>query len=145
MGKELRFRQRLDESKKKPPPILPPELLAEAEKIGARLARLRIARHISQTDAALRAGFSRNTAYRFLGVGRSGRLATLDNALTAKEMFNLSEREAAAAIAHVCEKVREWKTHFETFGASAKSIDQAAGAYRHIDQISTPKLRALLP
>lgn len=43
---------------------LSPELAAEAEKIGARLARLRIARHISQTEAALRAGFSRNTAYR---------------------------------------------------------------------------------
>ncbi len=44
--------------------VLPPELAAEVEKIGARLARLRIARHISQTEAALRAGFSRNTAYR---------------------------------------------------------------------------------
>ena len=44
--------------------VLPSKLIAEAEKIGARLARLRIARHLSQTDAALRAGFSRNTAYR---------------------------------------------------------------------------------
>ena len=44
--------------------VLPPELATEAKKIGARLARLRIARHISQTEAALRAGFSRNTAYR---------------------------------------------------------------------------------
>lgn len=43
---------------------LPPELAAEIEKIGARLARLRIARHISQSEAALRAGISRNTAYR---------------------------------------------------------------------------------
>lgn len=44
--------------------VLPPELAAEARKIGARLARLRIARHVSQVEAALRAGFSRNTAYR---------------------------------------------------------------------------------
>lgn len=44
--------------------VLPPELVAEAKNIGARLARLRVARHISQTEAALRAGFSRNTAYR---------------------------------------------------------------------------------
>ncbi len=43
---------------------LPTELAVEAEKIGARLARLRVARHISQTEAALRAGISRNTAYR---------------------------------------------------------------------------------
>ena len=40
------------------------ELAAQSQAIGARLARLRIARHISQTDAALRAGLSRNTAYR---------------------------------------------------------------------------------
>jgi transcriptional regulator with XRE-family HTH domain len=45
-------------------PSLPPELVSEAEKIGARIARLRIARHLSQTEAALRAGISRNTAYR---------------------------------------------------------------------------------
>lgn len=44
--------------------VLPPELAAEAKKIGMRLARLRIAHHVSQTEAALRAGFSRNTAYR---------------------------------------------------------------------------------
>lgn len=40
------------------------DLLAEAQKIGAMLARLRVARHIPQTEAALRAGISRNTAYR---------------------------------------------------------------------------------
>ena len=44
--------------------VLPPELASEAEKIGARMARLRVARRVSQTEAALRAGFSRNTAYR---------------------------------------------------------------------------------
>lgn len=83
--------------------------------------------------------------YLFLGVGQSGRLATLDNAMTAKEMFNLSASEAAAIIAHVWEKAREWRVYFEKFGTSAQSIDQAANAFRHIDQISTPKLRALLP
>jgi serine/threonine-protein kinase HipA len=83
--------------------------------------------------------------YLFLGVGQSGRLATLDNAMTAKEMFNLSVRDAAAIIAQVWEKVREWKSYFEKFGASEKSIGQAANAFRHIDQISTPKLRTLLP
>jgi len=55
---------------------LPAELAVEAEKIGARLARLRVARHVSQTEAALRAGISRNTAYRLekgdpgLGIGQ---------------------------------------------------------------------------
>ncbi|MCU6496726.1 helix-turn-helix domain-containing protein [Rugamonas sp. A1-17] len=43
---------------------LPSNLTMEAMQIGARLARLRVARNISQTEAALRAGISRNTAYR---------------------------------------------------------------------------------
>lgn len=43
---------------------LPPQLLYQATQIGRRLARLRLARRIKQTDAALRAGLSRNTAYR---------------------------------------------------------------------------------
>lgn len=43
---------------------LPPQLLDQATQIGRRLARLRLARGIKQTDAALRAGLSRNTAYR---------------------------------------------------------------------------------
>ena len=39
-------------------------LLAECHRIGQTLARLRVARKIKQTDAALRSGLSRNTAYR---------------------------------------------------------------------------------
>jgi len=37
---------------------------AEARKLGAGLARLRIARGMKQDQTALRAGLSRNTAYR---------------------------------------------------------------------------------
>ncbi len=36
----------------------------ECVQLGMLLARLRLARHIKQADAALRAGMSRNTAYR---------------------------------------------------------------------------------
>lgn len=36
----------------------------ESARIGLQLARLRIARKVKQTDAALRAGLSRNTVYR---------------------------------------------------------------------------------
>lgn len=43
---------------------LKPELTNEAKRIGALLSRLRIARGIKQTEAALRAGLSRNTVYR---------------------------------------------------------------------------------
>lgn len=44
--------------------VLSPELLEQSAQLGQRLARLRIARGIKQSDAALRAGLSRNTAYR---------------------------------------------------------------------------------
>lgn len=44
--------------------VLTPRLLEESAKLGQRLARLRLARQVKQADAALRAGLSRNTAYR---------------------------------------------------------------------------------
>jgi len=43
---------------------LPTRLAVETKRLGAALARLRIARGIKQDQAALRAGLSRNTAYR---------------------------------------------------------------------------------
>lgn len=43
---------------------LTPSLLQESAALGQRLARLRLARRIKQSDAALRAGLSRNTVYR---------------------------------------------------------------------------------
>ena len=44
--------------------VLSPGLAAQAEEIGHKVARLRRARQVKQADAALRAGLSRNTAYR---------------------------------------------------------------------------------
>ena len=44
--------------------VLSSSLAAEAQKLGAAVARLRIARGMKQDQAALRAGVSRNTAYR---------------------------------------------------------------------------------
>jgi transcriptional regulator with XRE-family HTH domain len=44
--------------------VLSSSLAAEVQKLGAALARLRIARGMKQDQAALRAGLSRNTAYR---------------------------------------------------------------------------------
>jgi transcriptional regulator with XRE-family HTH domain len=44
--------------------VIPAHLLVQSQQLGARLARLRVARKVKQTDAALRAGLSRNTAYR---------------------------------------------------------------------------------
>lgn len=44
--------------------MLSPGQLNECARLGQQLARLRIARKVKQTDAALRSGLSRNTVYR---------------------------------------------------------------------------------
>jgi transcriptional regulator with XRE-family HTH domain len=43
---------------------LPPARVAESLLLGQAISRLRLARHIKQDTAAVRAGVSRNTAYR---------------------------------------------------------------------------------
>lgn len=80
-----------------------------------------------------------------LGVGPQGRLATLDNALAAHPMFTLSKAKAAQLIADVWKTVREWKVFFEGFGVSADEIAKVAPAFRHMDDVSTPTMRKLLP
>lgn len=44
--------------------MLSPSQLDECKDLGQLLARLRLARKVKQSDAALRAGLSRNTVYR---------------------------------------------------------------------------------
>ena len=44
--------------------MLMPSQQEECTRLGQLLARLRLARQVKQADAALRAGLSRNTAYR---------------------------------------------------------------------------------
>lgn len=83
--------------------------------------------------------------YLHLGVGPQGRLATLDNALQAHEMFTLSRATACELMAEVWRVVREWRVHFEGFGVAAADIEKIAPAMRHIDHVSTPALRKQLP
>jgi len=80
-----------------------------------------------------------------LGVGPQGRLATLDNALATYAMFTLTRANAAQLIADIWNTVREWKVYFERFGVSAEEIAKIAPAFRHMDDVSTPELRKLLP
>lgn len=80
-----------------------------------------------------------------LDVGPQGRLATLDNALEAHEMFTLSRAKACELIADIWRIVREWRVCFENFGVSAAQIEKIAPAFRHMDDISTPALRKSLP
>lgn len=80
-----------------------------------------------------------------LGVGPAGRLATLDNALESHEMFTLSRAAACEMMAGIWRVVREWRVHFEGFGVPGAEIEKIAPAFRHIDEVSTPALRKLLP
>lgn len=81
----------------------------------------------------------------FLGVGPQGRYAHLDNAIGWREKFGLNEKVALDLIAQIWRNVREWKVHFESFGVPLHSIAQAETAFRHIEDISSPQLRAKLP
>lgn len=95
--------------------ILPPERLAEMALIGSRLARLRIARQMTQAEAAVRAGLSRNTAYRLekgdagLAVGQI--LRYLDAIAPGKTLLGLLQEDdpalAALAAREKRQRVRE--------------------------------------
>ncbi len=75
---------------------------AEAKKLGAALARLRIARGMKQDQAALRAGLSRNTAYRLEkgdpGIAMGQVLRYLEAVVPGKTLLELlSETDPALA------------------------------------------------
>ena len=75
-----------------------------------------------------------------LEVGDQGKLATLDNALSRFAAFTPSRARALEIIRRVWGEVREWKTTFETHGASDLLVDQLAGAFRVLEDIASPKL-----
>jgi DNA-binding XRE family transcriptional regulator len=75
---------------------------AQAKKLGTALARLRIARDMKQDQAALRAGLSRNTAYRLEkgdpGIAVGQILRYLDAIVPGKTLLELlSETDPALA------------------------------------------------
>jgi serine/threonine-protein kinase HipA len=80
-----------------------------------------------------------------LGVGPEGKRATLDNAFAGRETFTLSSYTAAQSISRIWHTVREWKVLFEEYNVPADQIDKIAFAFRHIDEVSTPALRKLIP
>jgi DNA-binding XRE family transcriptional regulator len=82
--------------------VLTSSLAAEAKKLGAAVARLRIARGVQQDQAALRAGLSRNTAYRLEkgdpGIAMGQVLRYLDAIVPGKTLLELlSETDPALA------------------------------------------------
>ncbi len=88
---------------------LTPSLIEQSRRLGELLARLRIARGVKQTDAALRAGLSRNTAYRLehgdpgLAIGQV--LRYLDAIAPGTSLENLyAEKDPALAALTVRER-----------------------------------------
>lgn len=65
-----------------------------------------------------------------LGVGKQGRLATLDNAMSEASRFGLTPPKARAIVERVSRVTREWRTTFNALGASDAECDKVASAFR---------------
>lgn len=76
-----------------------------------------------------------------LGVGESGRLATLDNALSRCGRFGLTEDAALGIMARVWQSVREWRVYFESYGVEESDIYKVQTAFRHIDDVTSVQIR----
>jgi transcriptional regulator with XRE-family HTH domain len=81
---------------------LPPTRASEATLLGQTLSRLRLARNIKQETAALRAGLSRNTAYRLEkgdpGIAIGHLLRYLEAIAPGKSLLNLLEENDPALL-----------------------------------------------
>lgn len=77
-----------------------------------------------------------------LEVGDSGKLATLDNALSRFAAFTAARSDAVELVRRVWGEVRQWKTTFESCGADAKLLDQLSSAFRDLEDIASPELVA---
>lgn len=83
-----------------------------------------------------------------LQVGIQGKLATLDNAMSAYSAFTPQRTSAIAIIRRIWGELRQWRTSFEDMGANnprmGRLIDQLAPAFRDLDAICSPALQAEL-
>lgn len=79
-----------------------------------------------------------------IGVGSQGRLATLDNALSACGRFGLTPAQAAAVIERITMTVRAWKNHFEAQGISGTDLDVLASAFRSRHELGWRAIAAVL-
>lgn len=83
--------------------------------------------------------------FQHLAVGKDGRLATLDNALSDHEAFQLSEPCACELFAEVWEVVSKWRNAFDEFGVASQEHEKVASAFRNIDDIASRELRHRMP
>lgn len=79
--------------------------------------------------------------YLVLGVGQKGRLATLDNALSAAGQFGILAGDAVAYINEIASVVREWRTYFDELGVPPSECDKVASAFRNPKDIGLARIR----
>lgn len=81
-----------------------------------------------------------------LQVGQQGKLATLDNAMSAYSAFVPQRTTAIAIIRRIRGELRQWRTTFEALGAThpgmGRLLDQLTPAIRSLDDIASPALQA---
>lgn len=77
-----------------------------------------------------------------IGIGTSGRSATLDNAMSECEQFGLGRDAARAVIGEVVAVTRAWREHFEALDTPvpARTCDQVASAFRRASEIGGNRL-----
>lgn len=75
-----------------------------------------------------------------LDVGREGKLATLDNALSEHTAFLPSRADAIEVIRTVWGALRSWKQVFEECGADDGLVAKMTGAIRPLKDIASPDL-----
>ena len=68
--------------------------------------------------------------YQHLGVGKQGRLSTLDNALSGAAAFGLSKPQATRIIRNMVHTVSNWRTFFAQQGVSEADIATMGSAFR---------------
>jgi len=90
-------------------------------------------------DVVPRPGIA-NERYLHLQVGNQGKLATLDNAMSAFSAFTPQRTTAIAMIRRIWNEIRQWKSAFEHWGSTGTLIDQVSPAFRSLSEICSPEL-----
>ncbi len=80
--------------------------------------------------------------YLHLQVGKQGKLATLDNAMSAYSAFVPQRTTAVAILGRIWGELRQWKARFEGMGSTGKLLDRLSPAFRDLSDICSPALES---
>ena len=67
-----------------------------------------------------------------LQIGREGRLATVDNALSAAPLFGLRPADATLIVEKIRENVRQWRDLFSENGVRETDMQRISGCFRDL-------------